>query len=90
MITNNRNISTIVGKFFLALLGTMAMLAVVVLGILIANSVLVLVSRIFQLENTTKLSSALFNACVGDGWINGYSIAEVDVSTLTVREVVGD
>ena len=90
MITNNRNISTIVGKFFLALLGTMAMLAVVVLGILITNSVLVLVSRIFQLENTTKLSSALFNACVGDGWINGYSVAEVDVSTLTVREVVGD
>ena len=90
MITNNRNISTIVGKFFLALLGTMAMLAVVVLGILVSNSVLVLVSRIFQLENTTKLSSALFNACVGDGWINGYSIAEVDVSTLTVREVVGE
>lgn len=90
MIANNRNVSTIVGKFFLALLGTMAMLAVVVLGILISNSVLVLVSRIFQLENTTRLSSALFNACVGDGWINGYSIAEVNVSTLTVREVVGD
>ena len=90
MIANNRNLSTIVGKFFLALLGTMAMLAVVVLGILIANSVLVLVSKIFQIENTTKLSTALFNACVGDGWINGYSIAEVNVSTLTVREIVGD
>ena len=90
MIANNRNLSTIVGKFFLALLGTMAMLAVVVLGILISNSVLVLVSKIFQLENTTKLSTALFNACVGDGWINGYSIAEVNVSTLTVREIVGD
>ena len=37
MIANNRNVSTIVGKFFLALLGTMAMLAVVILGILIAN-----------------------------------------------------
>ena len=90
MIANNRNLSTIVGKFFLALLGTMAMLAVVVLGILISNSVLVLVSRIFQIENTTKLSNALFNACVGDGWINGYSIAEADVSTLTVKEIMGD
>ena len=38
MIANNRNVSTIVGKFFLALLGAMAMLAVVILGILIANS----------------------------------------------------
>ena len=37
MIANNRNISSIVGKFFLALLGTMAMLAVVFLGILIAT-----------------------------------------------------
>ena len=90
MIANNRNLSSIVGKFFLALLGTMAMLAVVVLGILISNSVLVLISRIFQIENSTKLSTALFNACVGDGWINGYSIAEVDVSTLTVREIMGD
>ena len=89
MIDNKRNLSTIVGKFFLALLGTMAMLAVVVLGILISNSVLVLVSRIFQLENTTKLSTALFNACVGDAWINGYSIAEVNVSTITVREIMG-
>ena len=90
MIANNRNLSGIVGKFFLALLGTMAMLAVVVLGILLSNSVLVLVSKIFQIENTTKLSNALFNACVGDGWINGYSIAEVDVSSLTVREIMGD
>ena len=90
MIANNRNLSSIVGKFFLALLGTMAMLAVVVLGILISNSVLVLVSRIFQIENTTKLSNSLFNACVGEGWINGYSISEVDVSTLTVRDIMGE
>ncbi len=39
MIANNRNVSTIVGKFFLALLGAMAMLAVVILGILIAKVV---------------------------------------------------
>lgn len=90
MIDNKRNLSSIVGKFFLALLGTIAMLAVVVLGILISNSVLVLVSRIFQLENTTKLSTAIFNACVGDAWINGYSIAEVNVSTITVREIMGN
>ena len=90
MITNNRNISTIVGKFFLSLLGTMAMLAVVVLGILISNSLLVLIERIFQLENTTKISKALFNACVGDAWINGYSIAEVNISEISVRSIMGE
>ena len=58
MVANNRTVSTIVGKFFLALLGTMAMLAVVILGILIANSLLQLLARIFQLENNTKLSTA--------------------------------
>ena len=89
MIDNKRNLSSILGKFFLALLGTMAMLAVVILGILISNSVLVLVSRIFQLENTTKLSTSIFNACVGDAWINGYTIAEVNVSTVTAREIMG-
>lgn len=88
MIANNRNISSIVGKFFLALLGTMAMLAVVFLGILIANALLQLVSKIFQIDNSTKLSNALFNACVGN-WINGYNINKIDVTSLSVSDIFG-
>lgn len=89
MINSQRNVSTIVGKFFLALLGTMAMLTVLFLIILISNSLLVLVAQIFQIGNTTKLSSALFNACAGD-WINGYSVSEFDISRLGVKEIFGD
>ena len=89
MINTQRNVSTIVGKFFLALLGTMAMLTVLFLIILISNSLLVLVSQIFQIGNTTKLSSALFNSCAGD-WINGYSVSEFDISRLGVKEIFGD
>lgn len=89
MIANNRNVSTIVGKFFLSILGTMAMLVVVILGILIANAVLQLIAQIFQIGNTTKLSNALFNACVGE-WLNGYSVAELDVSNLSVGKIFGD
>ena len=89
MINSQRNVSTIIGKFFLALLGTMAMLTVLFLIILISNSLLVLVSQIFQIGNTTKLSSALFNACAGD-WINGYSVSEFDISRLGVKEIFGD
>ena len=89
MINSQRNVSTIVGKFFLAFLGTMAMLTVLFLIILISNSLLVLVSQIFQIGNTTKLSSALFNACAGD-WINGYSVSEFDISRLGVKEIFGD
>ncbi|MCM1222985.1 MAG: hypothetical protein NC548_51895 [Lachnospiraceae bacterium] len=88
MIANNRNVSTIVGKFFLALLGTMAMLAVVFLGILISNALLELLARIFQIGNTTKLSNALFNACVGD-WVNGYNINKIDVTSLSVSDIFG-
>ncbi len=72
MLTANKTVSAIVGKIFLSLLGTMAMLAVVILGILISNAVLKLIAEIFEIGNTTKLSNALFNACVGD-WLNGYS-----------------
>ena len=89
MINSQRNVSTIVGKFFLALLGTMAMLTVLFLIILISNSLLVLVSQVFQIGNTTKLSSALFNACAGE-WINGYSVSEFDISRLGVKEIFGD
>ena len=88
MIANNRNVSTIVGKFFLALLGTMAMLAVVFLGILIANSLLQLLAKIFQIGNTTKISNAIFNACVGD-WLGGYNINKIDVTSLSVGEIFG-
>ena len=88
MIANNRNVSTIVGKFFLALLGTMAMLAVVFLGILIANSLLQLLAKIFQISNTTKISNVIFNACVGD-WINGYNINKIDVTSLSVGDIFG-
>ena len=88
MVANNRTVSTIVGKFFLALLGTMAMLAVVILGILIANSLLQLMARIFQLENNTKLSTAIFNACVAD-WVNGYSASNMDVTSLSVSKILG-
>lgn len=88
MIANNRNISSIVGKFFLALLGTMAMLAVVFLGILIANALLQLLARIFRLDSSTKLSNALFNACVGN-WINGYNINKINVTSLSVSDIFG-
>lgn len=88
MIANNRNISSIVGKFFLALLGTMAMLAVVFLGILIANSLLQLVARIFRLDGSTKLSNIIFNACVGN-WINGYNINKINVTSLSVSDIFG-
>ncbi len=89
MIANNRNLTGILGKFFLALLGTLAMIAVVFLGILISNTILRLVAEIFQIGNTTKLSNSLFNACVKE-WINGYKINEVDITNLSVREIMGD
>ncbi len=89
MIVSHKNTAQIVGKFFLSLLGTMAMLSVVILGILIVNSTLSLVAEIFKLNTTTKLSSALFDACVGD-WLNGYSVSEIDVATLSVHDIFGD
>ena len=89
MIANNRNVSSIIGKIALALLGTMAMLTVVILGILISNSVLILVARIFRIGNTTKLSNALFNACVGE-WLNGYTMSEVDITSCNVSSILGD
>ena len=88
MITNNRNVSSIIGKIGLSLLGTMAMLTVVILGILISNAILTLISEMFQIENTTKLSNALFNACAGE-WLNGYTVSEVDITSCTVSEIMG-
>lgn len=89
MTSNNKPITSILGKFFLSILGTMAVLCVVFLGIMISNRVLHLIAEIFQIENTTKLSNALFNACVGE-WLNGYSIAELDITSLSVGQIFGD
>ena len=89
MIANNRNITSIVGKFFLSLLGTLAMLVVVILGILISNTLLVLIAEIFNIDTSLSLSKLLFDMCVGD-WLSGYSIAEVDFATITVRDILGE
>ena len=89
MIANNRNISTIVGKFFLAMLGALVMLIVVILGIIISNSLLVLIAEIFNIDTSVRLSETLFNICVGD-WLNGYSVAEIDFNTITVRDILGE
>ena len=88
MIANNKNISTIVGKFFLALLGTMAMLAVVFLGIMISGALLQLLAEIFQIGNTTKLSNAIFDACVGD-WLKGHSINGINITSYSVSDIFG-
>ena len=40
MLSGSRNLSGILGKFFLSFMGTVAMVAVVMLGILIANAIL--------------------------------------------------
>ena len=89
MIAANRNISAIVGKFFLGLLGTLAMLIVVILGILISNALLQILAKVFDIDTSKKLSEVLFDMCVGD-WINDYSVAEIDFATITVRELFGD
>ncbi|MCD8372999.1 MAG: hypothetical protein LUD27_06850 [Clostridia bacterium] len=89
MITSKRNTSAIVGKFFLALLGTIAVLLVVVLGILIANELLQLVADIFKLNTSTKLSTAIFNACVGE-WNDGFSAADFDIDSVSVSDILGD
>ncbi len=89
MITSDKALSSIVGKFFLSILGTIAMLLVVVLGILIANELLRILSDIFRLNTSMKLSTVLFDACAGK-WINGFSIKDFDVNTVTVGDLFGD
>ena len=89
MLTTNKTISSIIGKLGLSVLGTMALVAVVILGILISGALLGLVARIFQIENTTKISNGLFNACVGE-WLNGYSMREIDITDCSVRDIFGD
>lgn len=89
MVSNRRSVTTILGKFFLAVLGTLVMVLIVLLGISIVGTLLQVLARIFEMDMTVNLSETIFNACVGD-WLSGYSIAEVDIQTITVRELLGD
>lgn len=67
MIANNKNITSILGKFTLFLVGTLALFAVIYVGVLIANAVLKLLAEIFE-YNQGGLANALFDACVGDNY----------------------
>lgn len=89
MISTRRSISAILGKFFLAVLGMLAMLLIVILGISIVGTLMQVLAKIFEMDMTVNLSESIFNACVGD-WLSGYSIAEVDIQTITVRQLLGE
>ena len=65
MIANNKNVTSILGKFALFLVGTLALFAVIYVGILVSNAVLQLLAEIFEYEQG-GLANALFDACVGE------------------------
>ena len=68
MIANNKNITSILGKFALFLVGTLALFAIIYVGILIANAVLKLLAEIFEYDQGGGLANALFDACVGNNY----------------------
>lgn len=74
IITNKNTVKSIVGKFFLFLLGTLAVLAVLYFGILISNEVLQLLGKIFGMDNSSNISNALFDACASGAYKDGWSI----------------
>ena len=62
MVSNRRSVSTILGKFFLAVLGTLVMVLIVLLGIAIVGTLLQVLARIFEMDMTVNLSESIFNA----------------------------
>lgn len=70
MIANNKNITSILGKFALFLVGTLALFAIIYVSILIANAVLKLLAKIFEYDQGGGLANALFDACVGNNYAN--------------------
>ena len=89
MVSNNKTLSSIVGSFFMSILGTLAIISVVILAILISNSILYMVADIFKVGTNIKLSSAIFNSCVSE-YLNGYSISEINIYDLKVKDIFGD
>lgn len=88
MVANNKNITSILGKFALFLVGTLALFAVIYVGILIANAVLKLLAEIFEYGGG-GLANALFNACVGENYTNvPDSNAKWTIDTLLRNEGV--
>lgn len=67
MVANNKNITSILGKFALFLVGTLALFAIIYVGILISNAVLKLLAEIFEYDQG-GLANALFDACVGENY----------------------
>lgn len=89
MLRADRSVPGVAGRFLTSLLGGLAVLSVVMLGIGVADEVLRLISGIFRAGNAPRLSSTVFEACVGE-WANGYSSAELDITSASVRDVLGD
>ncbi len=88
MISNNKNIQNIIGKYIISFLSTLIVLMIVLIVIAISNSFLVLLLDIFDYQLDVNISKLIFDCSVSH-WFSSYSINEVDFLLDNVNNILG-
>lgn len=89
IIKNNSSILKILSKFLLAIVATLIVASFIIIVIMLSAKIIEWLKDIFNIDLNFSLSKLIFNNSVVE-WYNNYSITEVDLSNITVNELLGD
>lgn len=88
-ITNHDFLTNIIGKYILSIISIMIVLILIFIIIIIANIFMELIISVFNINIDINISKNIFDYSVNN-WFNDYSINEVNIFTITIKQLLGD
>lgn len=89
MAQNNKNITTILSKFFISIISIMIVLIILLIIVSISNILLKLLLDILNIDYSLNISKLILNNSIGN-FLFDYSINEINISTITPNKLLGD
>lgn len=89
MIKNNKTIGSIIGQFILSIISTFVVLMIFYIFTMISNSFFKFLFTIFNNKLEINVSKIILDLSINE-WFNNYSINEIDISKITVGQLLGE
>jgi len=89
MIKNNKNLSLIIGQFFISLISTQIILIVMLIIISISCILLKLILNMLDIDYSLNIAKIIFDNSVSS-YLYDYSITEINLSLISPNKILGD
>lgn len=88
-ITTHDFLTNIIGKYILSIISIMIVLILIFIIVIITNIFMDLILSLFNIDVDINISKKIFDYCVNN-WFNDYSINEINIFTVSTKQLLGD